>query len=227
MRRGSDLRVNWGAVTAIATVLLVIVGVAAILVERRANPPDEIAAEATPSEVPASERDTTAQLGPTGQPRDASSADGGSPDPTSGADNRGSAAATEADFDDSTIYRQTGEVPVVVAGGANIDLDSPESDWGVRTSNDHDFGPSGAVLSIGRRDSEVKFALVKDQPTVEDCQSQTVFDNFVDIPQTVVGQRMCVWSSQGRVAYVEIADIDKENDTMSFDIVVWKLETDP
>lgn len=50
---------------------------------------------------------------------------------------------------------------------------------------------------------------------------------FLPGAQTVVGQHLCVRSNEGRWAYVHIAAIDTENDTVSFDITVWKLTTDP
>jgi hypothetical protein len=135
--------------------------------------------------------------------------------------------AVEADDETSPgVFRTTGDEPIVVGAGGDIDIDSLEPDWGVRTSSDQDFGPSTSTNSIGA-DSRVKFAFVRNRPTFAECEAQTVFDNIVRTEQTVEGQQMCVWSSQGRTAYVRVADIDRENETMSFDIVVWKLPSDP
>jgi hypothetical protein len=71
-------------------------------------------------------------------------------------------------------------------------------------------------------------AIVGAPPTIEDCEAQTVRQGgSLEASQTVVGEQMCVRSGEGRWAYVRIAAIDTEAETMSFDIVVWKLQSDP
>jgi hypothetical protein len=115
--------------------------------------------------------------------------------------------------------------PVVVPEHDGIDLDSPDSNWGV-TGSSHDFGVgSGSNDLFGA--SGVLFAVVGGPPDVRTCEAQTVTEGFLSTPQTVVGQHLCVLSNQGRWAYVHIAAIDTENRTMSFDVTVWKLSTDP
>lgn len=77
---------------------------------------------------------------------------------------------------------------------------------------------------VGRRE---KLAIVKDSPTLQDCEAQTVLQTFLTSGQTVVGQKPCVQTSDGRWAYVQLTAIDRSARTMSFKIVVWKLPTDP
>jgi hypothetical protein len=115
--------------------------------------------------------------------------------------------------------------PVVVPEGDGIDLDSPEDNWGV-TGGSHDFGvSSGADSLTGSWDSLI--AVVPGPPDVRTCEAQTVTEQFLPGAQTVVGQHLCVRSNEGRWAYVHIAAIDTENDTISFDVTVWKITTDP
>jgi hypothetical protein len=115
--------------------------------------------------------------------------------------------------------------PVVVPEGDGIDLDSPEDNWGV-TGGSHDFGvSSGAQNLYGSSDGLI--AVVPGPPDVRTCEAQTVTESYLPAPQTVVGQHLCVRSNEGRWAYVHIAGIDTENDTISFDITVWKISTDP
>jgi cell division protein FtsB len=120
---------------------------------------------------------------------------------------------------------RTSATPVVVPEGDGIDLDSPEDNWGV-TGGSHDFGvSSGADSLTGSWDGLI--AVVPGPPDVRTCEAQTVTAQILPVTQTVVGQHLCVRSNEGRWAYVHIAAIDNENDTMSFDITVWKLATDP
>jgi cell division protein FtsB len=120
---------------------------------------------------------------------------------------------------------RTSAGPVVVPEGDGIDLDSPEDNWGV-TGGSHDFGvSSGADSLTGSWDGLI--AVVPGPPDVRTCEAQTVTEQVLPVAQTVVGQHLCVQSNEGRWAYVHIAGIDTENDTISFDITVWKLTTDP
>lgn len=121
------------------------------------------------------------------------------------------------------IFRQTGASPVVVRERFGIDLDSQASNWGVSPTAPSDLHVSIAAQSVGGK----KLAIVKDSPTLQDCEAQTVLQTFLTPGQTVVGQKLCVQTSDGRWAYVQIAAIDRSAHTMSFRIVVWKLPTDP
>jgi hypothetical protein len=115
--------------------------------------------------------------------------------------------------------------PVVVPEGDGIDLDSSEDNWGV-TGGSHDFGVSSGAENLYGSSSGL-IAVVPGPPDVRTCEAQTVTEQFLPGAQTVVGQHLCVRSNEGRWAYVHIAGIDPENDTISFDITVWKLSTDP
>jgi hypothetical protein len=121
------------------------------------------------------------------------------------------------------VFRQTGAVPVVV--GSCIDLDSQEPDWGVDSGGHKDlcvaFGANGSARVAGR------VAVVDGPPTVEDCGKLTVLRRSTTTAETVVGQQLCVSSSDKRWAHVRIAAIDRSASTMSFGIVVWKLASDP
>jgi hypothetical protein len=121
---------------------------------------------------------------------------------------------------DAAIYRQS-TTPVVVPAQYGIDFDSLEPDWGVAPGSG-DLYVSPTVSSITTR----KLAIVGD-PTLAQCEAATDIDINLEPAETVVDQQVCVQSSNGRWAYVRIADIDRDAETMSFDIVVWKLDTDP
>jgi cell division protein FtsB len=121
------------------------------------------------------------------------------------------------------VFRQTGESPVVVGERFGIDLDSQAPNWGVSPTAPSDLRVSPAVQSVSGK----KLAVVKDPPTLQDCEAQTVLRTFLTLGQTVVGQRLCVQTTEGRWASVRIVAIDASARTMSFRIVVWKLSTDP
>jgi hypothetical protein len=106
--------------------------------------------------------------------------------------------------------------------GSCIDLDSQESNWGV----DLRFGRDLCISAFGEVKIS-KLAIVKTPPKLEDCQAQTVLRNSLTRAQRVVGQKVCAQSSEDRWAYLRIKTIDVSAQTMSFDIVVWKLTSDP
>jgi hypothetical protein len=121
------------------------------------------------------------------------------------------------------VFNQTGKVPVVV--GSCIDLDSQDPNWGVDSGGKKDlcvsFGANGSARVNGR------MAVVDGPPTVEDCEKLTVPLSSTTTAETVVGQHLCARSSDDRWARVRIAAIDRAASTISFDIVVWKLDSDP
>ena len=114
---------------------------------------------------------------------------------------------------------------VVVPVEDGIDLDSPEDNWGV-TGSSHDFLVGYQAQSLSGR-SGAYLAVVSAPPDVRTCEAQTVTESYLPPPQTVVGQHLCVRSNEGRSAYVHIAGIEPENGTISFDVTVWKISTDP
>jgi hypothetical protein len=118
------------------------------------------------------------------------------------------------------IFRKAERVPVAI--GYCIDLDSQKPNWGV----DLRFGKDLCISTFGEvKASDV--AIVKSSPTLEDCQAQTVLRNSLTRAQRVVGQKVCARSSDDRWVYLRIAEIDFSAQTMSFDILVWKLSSDP
>lgn len=122
------------------------------------------------------------------------------------------------------VFRETDGAPVVVA--SCIDLDSQEPDWGVGSRSHKDlcvsFGSNGAA-----RINATRLAVVDDPPKLEDCGKQIVLRPSTTTAETVPRQHLCVRSSDKRWAHVRIAAIDRSASTMSFDIVVWKLPSDP
>jgi hypothetical protein len=129
--------------------------------------------------------------------------------------------------DDPGVFRETSGTPLLLGAGSGADIDSQASNWGVDGPGE-DFGVSSSGNSIsGRSFGDVKFSLVDAPPTFAECEAQTVSQTFVEIAETVVGQKMCVLTTEGRRAYVHIAAMDPEAETISFDVVVWKLPTDP
>jgi len=120
------------------------------------------------------------------------------------------------------VFRHTGASPLVVPGRAGVDLDSQASNWGVDSAGKDLYVGPGAYSISGKT-----LAIVKASPTLEDCQGQTVLQASLPPAQTVVGQKLCVRTSDGRWSYVQIAAIDHAARTMSFRILVWKLPTDP
>jgi hypothetical protein len=121
---------------------------------------------------------------------------------------------------DPPIYRQSAAA-VAVPAQYWIDLDSSAPDWDVKPGGG-DIYVSPSVSSITTK----KLAIVRD-PTFAKCEAATDVDINLEPAETVVGQQVCILTSNGRWAYVRIADIDADAETMSFDIVVWKLPTDP
>jgi hypothetical protein len=121
------------------------------------------------------------------------------------------------------VFRQTGAVPVVV--GSCIDLDSQEPDWGVDSGGHKDLCVSFGANGSARVNARV--AVVDRPPTLKDCEKLTVPLSSTTTAETVVGQHLCARSSDKRWAHVRIAAIDRSAGTMSFDTVVWKLDSDP
>jgi hypothetical protein len=121
------------------------------------------------------------------------------------------------------VFRRTGAAPVVV--GSCIDLDSQEPDWGVDSGGHKDLCVSFGALGSARV-AAGRAAVVDGPPKLGECESQTVLRSLTTA-ETVVGQNLCVQSSDKRWAHARIAAIDRSASTMAFDIVVWKLASDP
>lgn len=123
------------------------------------------------------------------------------------------------------VFRQTGKVPVVIRVSSCIDLDSQEPNWGVDSGGKKDlcvsFGADGSARVNG------SMAVVDSPPTIEDCEKLTVPLSSTTTAETVVGQHLCIRSSDRRWVRGRIAAIDRAASTMSFDLIVWKLDSDP
>jgi hypothetical protein len=119
------------------------------------------------------------------------------------------------------VLRQTGGTPVTIRTATGIDLDTSADNWGVNE------GGSDVYVSGGPSISGAEFALVTEPPTPVTCAASTLPVSSINEAQTVVGQQFCVHTDEERWAYVRIAAIDSEANTISFDVTVWKLPTDP
>jgi hypothetical protein len=153
------------------------------------------------------------------------SASAAPPSTTDSTDNTtgGTEAPTTSSTRRAEVFRQTGADAVAVPERFGIDLDTQESNWGISPFAPPDVYVAPGVDSVRGN----TLAIVRARPALEDCEAQTVLQRFLTRAQTVVGQQMCVKSSDGRWAHVRIAAIDRSAKTMSFKIVVWKLPTDP
>ena len=132
---------------------------------------------------------------------------------------RGGTTATTLD-PTPEVLRQTGGTPVTIAWGKGIDLDSGADNWGVSGGGD-------VSTSFTPTISGAEYSLVAEPPTPVSCAATTLPITYIDDAQTVVGQQFCVHTNDERWAYVRIAAIDSEARTISFDVTVWKLPTDP
>jgi hypothetical protein len=119
------------------------------------------------------------------------------------------------------VLRQTGGTPVTIRNATGIDLDTGADNWGVNE------GGTDVYVSGGPSISGAEFALVTEPPTPATCAASTLPVSSINAAQTVVGQQFCVHTDEERWAYVRIAAIDSEARTISFDVTVWKLPTDP
>ena len=123
------------------------------------------------------------------------------------------------------VFRQTGKTPVVIKVFSCIDLDSQAPNWGLDSGGKKDlcvsFGANGSARVNG------SMAVVDSPPTIEDCEKLTVPLSSTTTAETVVGQHLCISSSDKRWVRGRIAAIDRAASTMSFDLVVWKLDSDP
>lgn len=123
---------------------------------------------------------------------------------------------------DSTpeVLRQTGGAPVTIGFGHGIDLDTDADNWGVD-------GGGTDVYAAGASITGSQFSLVTEPPTPVTCAASTLPVGTITAAQTVVGQQFCVHTDEERWAYVRIAAIDTEARTISFEVTVWKLASDP
>lgn len=133
---------------------------------------------------------------------------------------RGGTTATTLD-PTPEVLRQTGDTPVTIRNTTGIDLDTSADNWGVNE------GGTDVYVSGGPSISGAEFALVTEPPTPATCAASTLPISSINAAQTVVGQQFCVHTDEERWAYVRIAAIDGEARTVSFDVTVWKLPTDP
>jgi hypothetical protein len=132
----------------------------------------------------------------------------------------------------SEVRRETGQTPYLLEYGKAFDLDSEptDGDWGLSA------GGSDVYLSIGSIErrlttsgTSARMAIVDSPPSYETCASEVglLYEGSLETEEVVSGRMLCYQSSEGRWAYVHIVDLDDEARVATFEIVVWKLPTDP
>jgi hypothetical protein len=189
----------------LATVLVAVLGLVGIVIQSRNGNKPSSSAGPTSQEPP---------ISTTTGPSTSGTSETTAPPPST----------TSTTLGPARVFRETDGAPVVVA--SCIDLDSQEPDWGVGSRSHKDlcvsFGSNGAA-----RINATELAVVGTPPRLADCEEQTVRRPSTTTAETVPRQQLCVRSSDKRWAHVRIAAIDRSASTMSFDIVVWKLPSDP
>jgi hypothetical protein len=125
--------------------------------------------------------------------------------------------------DDSTVLRQSGTSPIVFSSSYSIDLDSDAPDWDVS-----DTSGAGWDLyfytspSSGPQLSTREVSLVDHVPTEAECDDATVLQAQLPREETRQGVQMCMRTTEDRLAYVHIASIDEDAETIAVDVIVWE-----
>jgi cell division protein FtsB len=120
----------------------------------------------------------------------------------------------------ASVLRDTGGTPLTFSSDYAIDLDSNAPDWSVEQGHGDlrfFYGDStGAFLGTG------EVSIVDHVPTKQDCEDATVLLPSLPEELTRDGLQFCMRSSDDRVVYVHVVDIDEEAKTVTLDIVVWE-----
>jgi hypothetical protein len=141
---------------------------------------------------------------------------------------RGSSTTTTKPASDGPeIWRESGANPVVIQFNGGFDLDSLAPNWGIDGNHDIAASYSSFERHITDSGNSSQFSIVKATPTIEACKAQTIVTERLSTAETVEGQLFCVRTSEGRSGYVRIAAINPTDRTFSFDVLIWKLPTDP
>jgi hypothetical protein len=126
------------------------------------------------------------------------------------------------------VFRESGPSPVVIQWGRGFDLDSQAVNWGI------DSGVPDIVAKLDNFERHITggpgnatFSVVDAIPTIDQCMAMTVTTSYTATAETVAGQLFCVRTNEDRWGYVRIAQISTDDRTVSFDVLVWKLPTDP
>ncbi|MBN0042698.1 hypothetical protein JS756_00935 [Streptomyces actuosus] len=178
--------------------------------------PPAAPSDSASSTVPGATGSSSATAGPTDNP-----AVTPGPADTPAVTPRPTDTAPNADSADGSVYRETGNTPVTIKCQSKIDLDSTAPDWGTDTARGTDIGfcqPLDSTRFLWSRD---KLSIITSEPTVATCAATTINDRRLTAEQTRKGTQMCVLTSEGRWAYVSIAGVDQERDTISMNITVW------
>jgi len=119
----------------------------------------------------------------------------------------------------AVVLRETGGTPLTFSSGYEIDLDSNAPDWDVAQSGGDlrfFYGTSGA--HVGTRE----VAIVDHVPTKQDCEDATVLLPSLPDEQARDGLQVCMRSSDDRVVYLHVVDIDEDQKTITVDLTVWE-----
>lgn len=133
----------------------------------------------------------------------------------------GGTATTDSEFEPSGptgtsagIFRETSGTPVSFNSGSCIDLDSRESNWNI------DGGGGDVCLSSSSMGAS-DVAFVDHEPSLEECRAQTLLENGVPGSVLEPGLQMCLQTGEGRHAYVRVAAVGPERETISLDVKIW------
>jgi hypothetical protein len=130
------------------------------------------------------------------------------------------------------VRRETGDVPYQLEYGREFDLDSPpgDGDWGLLSGGSDVSLQIGSIeRRLGESGTSARMAIVDSPPSYETCGSEEglLYKQSLDTAEVVSGRMLCYQTSEGRWAYVHIVNLDDEARVATFEIVVWKLPTDP
>ena len=130
------------------------------------------------------------------------------------------------------IWHETAGSPYPLPYSQTFDLDSPadDGDWGLGAGGSDVSLQIGSIeRRLGDSGTSARMAIVDAPPSYETCASEErlVFKEGLATAEVVSGRMLCYQTSEGRWAYVHLVQLDDEARIGYFEIVVWKLPTDP
>ena len=112
------------------------------------------------------------------------------------------------------ILRETEGTPVAVQRGRCLDLSSQRSDWGIGSG--YDLCYSSNRLSMDR------VSVWDHEPTLDECEAQTLYASSVDLGLVEPGMHLCGTYRGDAFAYVRVASVDFDEEIIALDIRVWQ-----
>lgn len=114
----------------------------------------------------------------------------------------------------SGVRRET-NAPVQVMLHTCLDLDTTSAGWGAASVPQDlcygDAGVEGARLTI-----------MSGVPSRADCEAQTTWQQTIASDAVAEGMHLCVQTNERRTAYAHIATVNRDAETVAFDLVVWE-----